>query len=367
MKKIEKDIRPRQGDAVRLTLFIPEEYAYKQHRIFSVLEKAFASMEEWVGPYLWDHFTAVIPTWPTAGGHGGMEYPQLIVCGLRHGDPDGARELEYVLAHEFIHQYFYGMIATDEVESPWLDEGFTSYMAGRFMEDHFPESDPVVSALGVPVPLKTVPLSPRTRINLNYFKDSQMEEMGKPGFAYSSYQAYRINAYNKPALALATLENYVGKDPMKAFLRDYFSKYAFAHPGPKEVLDLMGQHFGSHWSTLFGLLLMKPSTVDYRAMDADAHSCTVGYRGDLLVPVEVRVAFTDGTSQTFTHDPQDRVRRYDFPDKTIVKVMVDPDRRLLLDADPRNNTRDLAAPRLPALGYLWSRIAHVMEQLGCWL
>jgi hypothetical protein len=365
LKKITREHHPRQGDAVRITLFLPEEYAYKQHRMFATLKRAFAFMENWTGPYLWDQFTAVVPSWPTAQGHGGMEYPQLIVCGLRHVPPPGDPDLEYVLTHEFIHQYFYGMIATDEVGHPWMDEGFTTYLAVRCLQEQAASWRPDLPVLGLPVPMKPFAFDPSAKIHLNYYADEGMEEMGKPGWTYASYRSYRVNAYNKPALALATLERYAGADSMKTFLRDYFSKYAFAHPGPKEVLDLVSQHFGSHWAALLDHLLKKPGRVDYRVLAADGHSCTIGYQGDLALPVEVRVRFSDRSLQTFTHDPRDRVRRYEFADKTLVSVEVDPGRRLLLDTDPRNNTLNLAAGRFPSLGALFSRTAHLMEQFAC--
>ena len=365
MKKITRERRPRQGDAVKITLFLPEEYAYKQSRIFSALERVFAFMEEWAGPYLWDQFTTVVPSWPTAQGHGGMEYPQLIVSGLRHFSSPGDPDLDYVLTHEFIHQYFYGMIATDEVEHPWMDEGFTTYLAVRCLDAQNAVWRPDLRLMGLPIPLKPYAFNPEAKIHLNYYADEGMEEMGKPGWMYASYRSYRANAYNKPALTLATLEHYAGEDAMKTFLRDYFSKYAFAHPGPKEVLDLVSEHFGSHWAALLDHLLKKPSRVDYRVLNADAHSCTIGYAGDIVLPVEVRVGFSDGSLRTFVHDSRDRVRRYEFSDKTVVSVEVDPGRRLVLDTDPRNNTLRLDAGFTPSLGALWARAAHLMEQCAC--
>ena len=365
MKKVEQVFHPRQGNPVKMMLYLPEEYLYKQHRIFTTLSRVFHFMEDWVGPYLWDQFTVVSPPWPAAQGHGGMEYPQLIVCGVRHFNASGDPGPDYVLMHEFIHQYFYGMIATNEVDHPWMDEGFTTYLAERCLREQTARWAPDISILGAPLQLKSVDMDPLAQINWNYYRAPQLEEMGKPGWTYAGYEAYRNNAYNKPALALATLEQYAGTEAMKGFLRDYFSKYAFSHPGPAEVEDLLAQHFGSHWSALFGQLLKKPSTVDYRVLDAGSHSCVIGYQGDLVLPVEVRVRFSDGTRQSFTYDPGERTRRYEFPDKTVVSVEVDPERRLLLDTDPRNNTRLVSPPLFPDFGFLFVRIAHLLEQFAC--
>lgn len=366
MTKVTETWTPRQGDPVTVTLFLAPEYLYKKGRILAFLRKSFAFYEDWVGPYLYDSFTAVFPTWRTAQGDGGMEYPQLAVCGLRHVGGGDGRGLEYTLAHEFGHQYFQGMVATDEVEEPWLDEGFTTYTSARLMEETWPEALASASVLGVPYPLGSFPMGRMDAINRNYYLDPGLEPMGLPGYARDSYRSYRVNAYNKPALALATMENYAGTAAMKEFLRDYFSKFAFAHPRSADVLDLVNAHFGSHWGGLFAALLKRPGTVDYRVVSVSPHAASVGYAGDLHLPVEVRVTFADGSKQNLTYEPGERVRRFAFPDKTVARVEVDPGRRLRLDADPRNNSAAVDPARYPAFHRFWMRFAHLMELFACW-
>ncbi len=364
MTRVTETLRPRQGDPVSVTLFLPPEYLYKKGRLFAALRRAFAFYEDWVGPYLYDSFTLVAPTWPTAQGRGGMEYPQLAVCGLRHIEDPG--DLEYLIAHEFGHQYFQGMVASDEVRDPWLDEGFTTYAALRMLQEDAPEARASVSVLGVPFPLRAFPVDRSDWVNLNYWLDPGLAPMGAPGWSHDSYRAYRVNANHKPALALATLENYAGTEAMKGFLRDYFSKFAFAHPRPADVTALMNLHVGSHWGGIFATLLQRPGTVDYRVLSVDAHTAIVGCTGEIHLPVEVQVTFTDGSRQSVTYEPGERSRRFLFPDKAVARVVVDPGRRLRLDADPRNNAAAVEAPRFPALHRFWMRFAHLLELFACW-
>ncbi len=56
-----------------------------------------------------------------------MEYPTLITGGATWWEPTGLRATEAVIVHEFGHQYWYGMVATNEFEEAWLDEGINSY------------------------------------------------------------------------------------------------------------------------------------------------------------------------------------------------------------------------------------------------
>jgi len=45
--------------------------------------------------------------------------------------PQGVRFPEDVTVHEGVHNYFYGLIGSNEFEEAWLDEGLTTYMATR--------------------------------------------------------------------------------------------------------------------------------------------------------------------------------------------------------------------------------------------
>ena len=63
-----------------------------------------------------------------------MEYPTLITAGTFWKMPKGALFPELVVEHEFGHQYWYGMVATNEFEEAWLDEGINSYVEAKVMD-----------------------------------------------------------------------------------------------------------------------------------------------------------------------------------------------------------------------------------------
>ena len=84
------------------------------------------SFDEWYGPYPYAQLTVVDP--PHGGGEaGGMEYPTFITGDSGWYMPKGVHLIDLVTEHEFGHQYWYGMVATNEFENGWLDEGINSY------------------------------------------------------------------------------------------------------------------------------------------------------------------------------------------------------------------------------------------------
>ena len=90
------------------------------------------------GPYPHAQLTVVSPP-PGARAAGGMEYPTLITTGASRLDASPVfswrTNIEEVTVHEMGHQYFQGMLASNEFEAAWLDEGLTSWAEKRGVSD----------------------------------------------------------------------------------------------------------------------------------------------------------------------------------------------------------------------------------------
>lgn len=61
------------------------------------------------------------------GGKGGMEYPNITVCSTM---PVETMQ-EIVIVHEIGHNWFYGIIGTDERHAAWMDEGLNTFSENR--------------------------------------------------------------------------------------------------------------------------------------------------------------------------------------------------------------------------------------------
>ena len=100
--------RSAQAEGGKLAL----RYAADALRLFS----------EEFGPYPYAELD-VIATPTTAGG---IEYPGAIVVAQGLYDQPGGF-FEVATAHEVAHQWWYGLVGSDQLDDPWLDESLTSY------------------------------------------------------------------------------------------------------------------------------------------------------------------------------------------------------------------------------------------------
>lgn len=364
LKKIKKNINIMPDNPVEVNIFIPPEYNYKVPKIMDILERCFKFYNEWIGPYLYSNFSIVFPTWDAVRGSAGMEYPQLIICGIKHFNFSTA--LEYVIAHEFAHQYFYGFLASNEVEEPWLDEGFTTYISSTFIEKEY-----LKYKVNLPLLLKLTAIKPLywngfELINLNYYKDDGIGQFSLSGYMHPNYLSYRIYAYNKPAMALKTLEKYVGENQMKTFLQDYFSSFSFLHPHTDDVIKLIEKNFGRLWAENFYSLSFKPQLIDYQVELISKYKFVVKRYGEFYIPVEILVIFEDGTKEKVVWDGLKNFQIFSFENKKIKKVLLDPERKIFLDLNPLNNISNYKEKSAPFLSFFFSKITLLLESLICW-
>ena len=339
---------------VRLRVLMQPEHAAQAERHVGAARTALRYYSQWAGPYPYDQLTIVDPAFRSEAD--GMEYPTLITGGTPWLIPAAvtASTPEEVVIHEAGHQFFYGVVATNEFEDAWMDEGINTYLTARAMVQDFPQTYYERRLLGGALPWveRHLPLSREhywNRYN-GYRRTPKSDAQSTPAFRYSLAGGQTV-IYNKTALWLNTLERYLGWPTMERVLQTYFTRWQFAHPRPADFFAVVNEVSGQDLTWFFDQVYRSSNAFDYAidtlgsVRDGDGYrtDVIVGRRGEATFPVDVAVSFADGERVLRHWDGRDRWTQYTLRSKArAVSAEVDPEHVLLLDINVTNNSRAVA-------------------------
>lgn len=163
------------------------------------------------------------------GFPGGMEYPTITSI---TGSYD-AQSLDQVIEHELGHNWFYGILASNEREHPWMDEGMNSYYDERYNQEKYPE------------PKKKKSMIPKAfggdEIRQLLYAASKDQPIETPSYQFTSLN-YNFIAYGKTAKWLELLEEQMGRAAFDSMMQGYYRDWQFKHPSPEDVDAMLNKH-----------------------------------------------------------------------------------------------------------------------------
>ncbi|MCY1008254.1 M1 family metallopeptidase [Nannocystis pusilla] len=372
---------------VRIRQLIPRALAADAQRHLEAQVAALESMDARFGPYPWSTITIVHPP-ESAGGAQGMEYPTLYTTSdiLRLPLPLrllGIHELltgEFTTIHEFGHQYFQGLLASDEATQPWLDEGINSFSNTLVLDDWF-GGDATIARIG------NQRVSTVDMIRVALGSSAELDAVDRPAEAYRDFTGtFGGTVYRKTAAVFHTLRALVGPEKFDRAFRVYCDTWRFRHPtgadlravllrelGPKvrisetgpdgqpvdlDVADFLAQGLETTASVDFtvarianrravggggwrrgqdgALALIEPEPEpagEELADEASEGFALIVREGEFRLPVELEFEFKGGERERLWWDGQARYRVFTFPGRKLAGVAVDPDDKLLLEGE----------------------------------
>ncbi|MFM7839296.1 MAG: M1 family aminopeptidase, partial [Chitinophagaceae bacterium] len=167
------------------------------------------------------------------GFPGGMEYPTITAI----SSIKDAKSLDLSLQHEIGHNWFYGVLASNEREHPWMDEGINTFYDLRYEEEKYP----AVKSKGKPHQRDL--LSPYIVMVQRQEKLHLAQPITTSAVAFTP-DNYWLIAYYKTALWLRELEKQLGKSMFDSSLRSYFQHWQFKHPQPEDFFQEVEQVSG---------------------------------------------------------------------------------------------------------------------------
>ena len=249
--------------SVRL-LLQPNHPGGKERYILSA-KQALSFYGLWYGAYPYETLTIVDP--PDDGnGSGGMEYPTFITGGTfsvpLHWPFDRVRLLEDVAIHEFGHQYWYGMVGSNEFEESWLDEGLNSDSEYRVMSLAY---GPRAAALPGGIGFDMVSFA-----HAQYAGLTNLDPISRFAWRFATGNHYGTNSYPKVGLFMAQLRNDLGAETFARAQRVYFQQWSFRHPSTADFFDAFERSSGRDLSTYRGNIVEGTSRLDWSVVSANS-------------------------------------------------------------------------------------------------
>ena len=235
----------------------------------------------YIGEYPYKQYSVV------QGGDGGMEYSMLTL--LNYGEE--LIPLISVTSHELAHAWFQGVLATNEMNHAWMDEGSASYF-GELAESHVFNIDfhpifterPYQDYISLATSGQEMPLA----TNANRFKFNR---------------AYEDAAYDKGFVFLSQLNYIIGEKAFEKTIKNYFDKYKFTHPLPNDLRRVAEQSSGILLNWYLTDWTQTTNQIDYAIKNVESRKkksvITLERIGLMPMPLEILVRYKDGNEEFY--------------------------------------------------------------------
>jgi len=293
----------RYGAVVVRVLYLPEDRREWAGAAVQRTEAALAWLDTLFGTFAWPQITNVHRI-----EGGGTEFPMMVMNG---GAGLG------LIVHEVGHNYTMGILANNEWREGWLDEGFTSFQAGWFVEAR--GGPPAYTGLDARM----------------LFWDVQRwsEPIATQSERFRDFATYNTMIYVKGQLFFEQLRYVVGDETMRAILRAFYARWKLKHVDEAAFRGVAEEVSGRDLGWLFGQWLHGTPLIDFRLRDVDRQrlpdgrwrtTVTVERLGDGWMPLEIG----DGDRVYARTAGQQEVERVEFlTAERPGRLMLDPRQR----------------------------------------
>jgi hypothetical protein len=374
--------------------FRPEQRDFARRH----LEAATGAIEKFSAmllPYPWPIMSVVDPPVDAAAGAGGMEYPTLVTTA---GDSvfarPGMRRPEFVTIHEVGHNWFQGILASNEVEEAWLDEGVNDWADVRVMNDLYGQRTSLLDWMGWQAGIGAALRA----------TDGGSRDVPSPiataSYAFVDRSAYAEQTYISTMRALQTLEHTVGSQRFAAAMKAYARAFAFRHPTGRDLFSTLGAELGQDLTWFFGPVFhevgklaleirragctpahaargvfgtgsARKTVTENDAQDTGTWICelVVQSTGAIHVPLEIELKFADGSTQRIRWDDRGTGNWERFTierSSRLVEVWLDPEGKIALDNPTTHHYRidGDGAAALRASAWVGSFAQTLMQIVG---
>lgn len=217
------------GKIVAIAAYYPPDAAdlWKHSLLFAKDALRFYSSKIGVYPY---ESLSLVQGPPGTGS--GMEYPTITVL----SPTENEKALDITLAHEIGHNWFYGALASNERNYPWMDEGMNTFYEQQYTK----------AKHGV-----------QPKVDELFFQTKARRKTDQPIATNSenfSEENYGLIAYHKAAQWMALLEQKLGAASFQQMMQQYYRRWQFKHPQPGDFKAEAASYLSNDTAAIFSYL-----------------------------------------------------------------------------------------------------------------
>ena len=287
-KRLTDEVVLPNGHKVELNTFYlsHDSEAWKKSTLW--MKKSVELFSDLIGPYPYDHCTVV--QGPLGAG-AGMEYPMITIV----SDVREEKILEEIIVHEIAHNWWYGILASNERKSPWIDEGFTSYYEKRYLDQYGRYETPLYKLsqkkVGKVFGLEDFEVNTEEKM----FAASQHRHNTRQAIGTSSEKLTPTNYYSsiyiEAPMAIKYLESYMGASTFDDMIRSFYEEYKFKLIDGDDLRNHFEDYSGASLKWFFDDLIYADNNIDIglkKSMkEKNGYEVTVKNNTNVQMPVPV--------------------------------------------------------------------------------
>ena len=208
---------------VEVNYYFYDDELADQHLQTSV--KALSTFSNLFGDYPYKQLSVV----QTNFCFGGMEYPNLVMINDQITDDE---TLNYVIVHEIAHQWWYGMVGSNQYSEAWVDEGLTEFSTALFFENNSEynfDYDKV---------MENATVTYKNFVGVfEKIYDKIDQSMSRNLSEFATEPEYVNIAYTKGMLLFDALRNSMSDRKFFNCLKTYFEDYKFKNSSSQKLIE----------------------------------------------------------------------------------------------------------------------------------
>ncbi|MFZ9847042.1 MAG: M1 family metallopeptidase [Flavobacteriales bacterium] len=314
---------PRSNRKVKTWIMFTDAQSKLWQHALEYVHDATYNYSLWNGEYPYKHVTAVDGALSAGSG---MEYPNITVI----GETSSSMSLEEVIMHEIGHNWFYGILGSNERRYAWMDEGINSFNEMRYMMQKFPNkkiSDFIFSEAKIILRQNDAPMS---EVYHQMYLYNTVKGLDQPlNLTSAQYTDFNYGSivYSKSAVILYYLFNYLGAEEFDYCMKMYYNQWKFKHPQPHDFEAIFKANTKKNLDWFFKDLINTTKFIDYDILCTenknDSIYITVKNFGEVSSPVLISCQLEDKTIAEYWFEGFKGTQKLKIPAGSFDEIIID--------------------------------------------